>query len=213
MLKASLRPETSSWAEAPTRLPQRAAGTLEEKRRSLLSRLLRQPSAAHSLMPKKKRVYAPIERSEGIGWKEFQSGISRIMQDYCGEYKTEETLKVGLTWLNSIRESEGSRVCARNPHELARTLECFSRLTCGEIIMHASLGRKASSNALDFKRLDYPEKDPPEWNKFVVVSLAHDQVKTGELLSTTGLEAPNAPTLEENYRNHCSLPEDSQHGK
>jgi len=161
----------------------------------------------------KKRVYAPIERSEGIGWKEFQSGISRIMQDYCGEYKTEETLKVGLTWLNSIRESEGAKVCARNPHELARTLETFSRLTCGEIIMHASLGRKASSNALDFKRLDYPEKDPPEWNKFVVVSLAHDQVKTGELPLNYWLKAPNAPTLEENYRNHCSLPEDSQHGK
>lgn len=161
----------------------------------------------------KKRVYAPVKRNEGIGWKEFQSGISRIMQDYCGDYKSEETLKMGLTWLDSIRQGEGSRVWARNPHELARTLEGFSRLTCGEIVLHASLGRRASSEALDFRRLDYPETDPPEWNKFVTVSLDGNEVKTGELPLNYWVTAPNAPTLEENYGNHCGLPEDSRHGK
>ena len=46
--------------------------------------------------------------------------------------------------------------CARNPHELMRTLECGVRLTVGEAMMHASLARKASSAGLVFKRLDYP---------------------------------------------------------
>ncbi|GAI10231.1 unnamed protein product [marine sediment metagenome] len=92
----------------------------------------------------KTRVYAPVKRKGDMGWKELHAGICRIMQDYCGEYKSEQILKMGLWWLNSIRESEAQRTYARNPHELWRTLECLSRLTVGEMIMHASLARKAN---------------------------------------------------------------------
>jgi succinate dehydrogenase/fumarate reductase flavoprotein subunit len=153
----------------------------------------------------KARVYAPVKRKDGMGWKELQAGICRIMQDYCGEYKTEETLKMGLRWLDSIRESEAARAFSRNPHELTRTLECLSRLTVGEMNMHASLARKASSMALDFKRLDYPEMDPPEWNKFVTIKLENGEVKVGELPFKYWLLPPNAPTYEENYERHCGL--------
>jgi len=153
----------------------------------------------------KARVYAPVNREDGIGWKELQAGICRIMQDYCGEHKGEETLKMGLRWLNSIRESEASRAFARNPHELARTLECLSHLWVGEMIIHASLARKASSRPLDFKRIDYPDMDPPEWNKFVTTRLENGQVKVGELPFDHWLLPPNAPTYEENYARHCGL--------
>jgi succinate dehydrogenase/fumarate reductase flavoprotein subunit len=153
----------------------------------------------------KARVYAPVKRKEGVGWKELQAGICRIMQDYCGEYKSEETLKMGLRWLDSIRESEASRAYARNPHELVRTLECLVRLTVGETIMHASLARKASSLPLDFKRIDYPQMDPPEWEKFVTTRLENGEVKVGELPFNYWLLLPNAPTYEENYKAHCGL--------
>jgi succinate dehydrogenase/fumarate reductase flavoprotein subunit len=153
----------------------------------------------------KVRVYAPVRRKGDIGWKELLAGICRTMQDYCGEYKSEETLKMGLRWLNSIRESEAARTYARNPHELARTLECLSRLTVGEMIMHASLAHKASSSALYFKRIDYPEMDPPEWNKFVTIRLESGEVKVGELPFNYWLLPPNAPTYEENYERHCGL--------
>lgn len=153
----------------------------------------------------KARVYAPVKRNEGIGWKELQAGICRVMQDYCGEYKSEETLKIGLGWLKSIRESEASKVYARNPHELMRTLECLVRITIGEMIMHASLVRKASSTALDFKRIDYPEMDPPEWHKFITTRLSNGEVKVGELPVNYWLLPPNAPTYEENYERHCGL--------
>jgi hypothetical protein len=79
---------------------------------------------------------------------------------------------MGLRWLSSIRESEASTAFVRNPHELERTLECLTHITVGEIIMHASLARKASNSALEFKRLDYPKMDPPEWNKLVTISRA-----------------------------------------
>ena len=95
-----------------------------------------------------------------MGWKELRAGIARVLQNYCGKYKNEETLLTGLKWLQSIRESEASRVYARNPHELARALECMTHITVGEIIIHASLNRKASSVPLCFDRLDYPQPDP-----------------------------------------------------
>jgi len=153
----------------------------------------------------KTRVYAPVDKKGGMGWKELQAGICRIMQDYCGEYKGEEALKMGLRWMSSIRESEVANAFARNPHELARTLECTVRLTVGEMIIHASLARKASSKALDFKRIDYPETDPAAWNKFVTTRLENGEVKVGELPFQYWLLPPNAPTYRENYERHCCL--------
>jgi succinate dehydrogenase/fumarate reductase flavoprotein subunit len=153
----------------------------------------------------KTRVYAPVTRSEGVGWKELRAGLTRIMQDYCGEYKNAETLEMGLTWLDSIRESEAARAYARNPHELARVLECYSRITAGEVMMRASLERKASSKALGFNRLDYPEMDPPEWTKLIALRLEDGDMKVGEHPVDYYLEAPNASSFEENYQKHCGL--------
>jgi len=153
----------------------------------------------------KARVYAPVGRRGDTGWKELQAGICRIMQDYCGEYKGEETLKLGLWWLNSIREGEAARTYVRNPHELARFLECMMRLTVGEIIMQASLARKASSDSLDFNRLDYPENDPPEWKKFVTIKMENGAVAVGERPLDYWLKPPYAPTYEENYKAHSGL--------
>jgi len=153
----------------------------------------------------KARVYAPVRRDDGIGWKELKAGLCRIMQDYCGEYKSDETLKMGLDWLTSIRESEASRVYARNPHELVRVLECLTHITVGEVIMQSSLARKASSPLLDFKRIDYPETDPPEWSKFVTIRLENGDIKVGELPFKYYLQPPYSQSFEENYNKHCDL--------
>ena len=52
----------------------------------------------------KARVYAPIKRKEGIEWKELHAGISRMMQYFCSEYKTEKLLTMGLDALNEIEK-------------------------------------------------------------------------------------------------------------
>jgi hypothetical protein len=148
----------------------------------------------------KKRVYAPVGRDGNIGWKELQAGICRIMQDYCGEYRSEEVLKAGLWYLESIKQGEASMTYVRNPHELARYLECMVRLTVGEIMMHASLARKASSRYLDFKRLDYPDMDPGEWTKFITVKMENGDVKAGERPIDFWIQRPYAPSYEENYK-------------
>jgi succinate dehydrogenase/fumarate reductase flavoprotein subunit len=153
----------------------------------------------------KVRVYAPVMRKDGIGWKELRAGLCRIMQDYCGEFKSEGILRMGLEWIRSIKESEATTAFARNPHELCRVLECHTHMTVGEIIMQASLARKASSQLLDFKRLDYPKVDPPEWNKIVTIRLENGRIKAGELPLKYWLLPPYAANYEENYRKHSEL--------
>jgi len=127
------------------------------------------------------------------------------MQDYCGEYKNEQTLRMGIRWMDSIYESEASRAYARNPHELVRSLENLTHITVGKIIMEASLARRASSLHLDFKRMDYPEVDPAEWNKIVTMRLENGSIKIGELPLDYWLRPPYAPSYEENYRKHSDL--------
>ncbi len=174
----------------------------------------------------KERAYAPVRRTDGIGWKELRAGLTRVMQDYLGECTNRETLEMGLSWLASIRESEASRVYARNPHELMRTLECLARITTGEIMMQATLNRRASSRALGVNRLDYPE-DSPEWKKLITMRLAPGaptdyatrgdaggagtggragaDIQVGELPVDYYLRPPYAPTFAENYQEHCGL--------
>ena len=153
----------------------------------------------------KNRVYAPVQRTDGIGWKELRSGLARIMQDYCGEFKNKETLEMGLSWLASIRESEAASVYARNPHELIRAIECLTRITVGEVMMRASLARKASSKPLGFNRLDYPETDPEEWTKLVTIRLKDGEVQEGERPVDYYLLPPYSSKHEDNYKKHCGL--------
>jgi succinate dehydrogenase/fumarate reductase flavoprotein subunit len=183
-----------------------ATGRYAGRKATEYSRTAGEPLVDRKQIDKEKaRIYAPIGREGGIGWKELRAGLCRVMQDYCGEYKSEETLKMGLGWLESIRESEAATVCVRNPHELMRALECQTQITVGEIIMQASLAREASCNVLEFNRLDYPEMDPPEWNKFVTIKRDNGDIKVGGLPFNYYLLPPYAPTCEENYEKHCGL--------
>jgi len=141
----------------------------------------------------KARVYAPLKRTEGIDWQEIRSGAARVMQNYCGGYKSEELLKIGLIWLKDFEENELSRMYAGNPHKLGRTIDTFDIVTCDQIIMQACLARKASSRFLGFYRLDYPEVDPPEWNKWITVRQEGGEVKVGEM------PIDFAGSLNENY--------------
>ncbi|MFQ5792684.1 MAG: hypothetical protein ACE5JI_19615, partial [Acidobacteriota bacterium] len=144
----------------------------------------------------KARVYALVERDNGMEWKELASGIAKTMQDYCGDTKTEELMNLGLRSLAEIEEAEATTLCARNPHELMRALEVQDILTCAEIIIHACMARRASNSWLSFERLDYPEDDPKEWRKWVTVKLVGNEVRVGELpLDYCG-------PLEEGYESH-----------
>jgi len=144
----------------------------------------------------KARVYVPIKRTEGIDWKELHAGIARAMQMFCSEYKTDSLLKMGLETLQDIQENHVPRLYALDPHKLMRSIEDLSLLYHGQIVLNASLARRASSNLVGFHRIDCPEIDPPEWAKFVTVKLENDKVKEGSFpLKYWG-------DMKENYESH-----------
>jgi len=154
----------------------------------------------------KARVYTPLaQQGRSIGWKELNAGICRIMQDYCGQYKSKETLQVGLRLLKELAESDATTVHAANPHELARAVECLLLITVGEAVIHASLAREASSKLLNFVRLDHPAVDPPQWQKLLLVERVDGNVVVDESPLDYHLRPPYAPTYEENYQRYCDL--------
>ncbi len=131
----------------------------------------------------KNRIYSLTKntRLKGLNWKELNAASSRIMQNYCGDQKNEELLKIGLLWFKDIFENEMPRLYAPDPHRLMRTLEVIDIFTCCEMILHSSLARKASSKFLGFNRYDFPEMDPPEWKRFIILKQVDGNVKISYL--------------------------------
>ncbi len=167
-------PEDHSYAAATGRYAGRkAAAYIREVGESKISR--------DQIEMEKARVYAPVKRSSGIEWKELHAGIARVMQYYVSEFKTENLFNIGLGALKKIEEETVPSLFALDPHKLMRSLEDLSMLEHAKIIIQASLARKASSVPLNFRRIDYPTLDPPEWNKFLTIKLENNKVKIGEL--------------------------------
>jgi len=154
----------------------------------------------------KDRTFAPLHQNrDGIGWKEINYAIARIMQDYCSTYKSDLTLQAGLRLLEELRTTELADAYASNPHELGRLLECNSLISVGKLVMQASLQRKASSRYLDFYRLDYPELDPPDWARLLPIKQLDGKVQVRDLSFNHHLESPYTPDYEANYLAHCGL--------
>ena len=125
------------------------------------------------------------------------------MNDYCGKHKNEVTLNHGLRLLNELKTTELATAFASNPHELGRLMECHSLISLGEMVIKSSLSRKASNSILDFYRLDYPEMDPPEWDKLLPIRQVEGRAEVRELPLDFHLREPYAPDYEENYRKHA----------
>jgi succinate dehydrogenase/fumarate reductase flavoprotein subunit len=183
-----------------------ATGRYAGRKAAKYAATAREPAVSRQQIDAEKaRVYAPVNRKDGMGWKELKMGLVRIMQDYCGEAKNDEVLEAGLRWLNSMRESELASAYARNPHELGRTLEAMAQATLNEIIIQATLAHKASSRPLDLKRLDYPQMDSPEWRHYLTIRQENNRIRTGNLPLNYWLLPPHAPSYQENYARHCEL--------
>jgi succinate dehydrogenase/fumarate reductase flavoprotein subunit len=152
----------------------------------------------------KSRCYRPVETKGDIGWKELNYALARIMQDYCGEYKTEHTLDMGIRRMRDLMETEGERMYASNPHELVRAIESLSLCELGVAYMEAAKARRASSGVLGFYRNDYPE-DTEEWHKLIAIRSTDEAVASHGLPVDYHLRAPYASDLEENYQRYAVL--------
>ena len=83
--------------------------------------------------------------------------------------------------MKELEQNDAAEIYAGDPHKLGRTLDVLDLLTCSQIIIHACMARKASSQTLDFNRLDYPDVDPPEWHKWITVKQEDGEPKIGSL--------------------------------
>ncbi|MBN1160735.1 MAG: FAD-dependent oxidoreductase [Dehalococcoidales bacterium] len=167
-------PEDHSYAAATGRYAGRkAAAYARQIGKSKISR--------EQVDREKARVYAPIKRTSGVEWKELHAGIARVMQYYVSEFKTGSLFNMALDVLKRIEGESVPLLFALDPHKLLRSLEDLSLLTYAQIIIQAMKARKASSAPLNFRRIDYPALDPPEWNKFITIKQENGKVKTGEL--------------------------------
>lgn len=117
----------------------------------------------------RERLYAPMYRRDGIGWKELNMAISKAMQNYCGGIKCKDLLLEGLDLLRSYREEIVPQLYCYNPHDLMRTHEVLDILDVSEMILHACLLRQSSSKTLCFERSDSTELDPPQDRRFITV--------------------------------------------
>ena len=159
----------------------------------------------------KKRLLAPLlaDRENGIGWKELNSAVSKAMQNYCGGVKCEELLKEGLNLLESFEKEIVPKLYAANPHELMRTHEVLDILTVAQMVLHACMLRKSSSEPLFFKRSDYPEMDPEQDRTHITIRLEEEKVVSRRVpLDFFG-------NLKEEYekRNEDYIREESHYGK
>ena len=87
---------------------------------------------------------------------------------------------MGMNALAEIEEKQVPMLHAVDPHKLIRSMEDLSILTYAQIALHASLARKVSSRFLDFHRIDYPQLDPPEWHKLIIVKQENGKVTTDD---------------------------------
>jgi Succinate dehydrogenase/fumarate reductase, flavoprotein subunit len=135
------------------------------------------------IMEEKKRVYAPIKNDPytSIGWKELNMGISKTMQNYCGEMKCDDLLNIGLERLKEYEKDVIPNTFAYNPHELVRLLEVYDILTVSQIIIQSSLARKSNSKALDFYRYDSSEADEQLAGRFITIRQKDGNVEIKEV--------------------------------
>lgn len=126
----------------------------------------------------KERLYAPLYVENGMNWKELNMAISKAMQNYCGGIKCEALLKEGLDLLHSFETDIVPKLSCQNPHDLMRTHEVLDILTVSQMVLHACLQRKASSEPLCFKRSDYPTEEAVADRKHIVIRQEDGEVMT-----------------------------------
>ncbi|MCL1834944.1 MAG: FAD-dependent oxidoreductase [Oscillospiraceae bacterium] len=152
----------------------------------------------------KARVFAAVNHEGGdIGWKEFNYAVARIMQDYCGTYKTAHTLEMGIRRMKDLLETEGERMYALNPHELARVVESLAMAELGIAYMQVALARTENVPRFGFKRNDLQTDDTT--GNLNPIHQEGDKIVTRFLPVDFHLREPYAATLAENYERFAEL--------
>ncbi len=111
----------------------------------------------HPLIAERQALYSKLmSKQNGANWKEANSMIQQIMNDYIGSYKPRSAnlFKAGIKYIRDLRQFSLDDLGAKNAHELMRCLEVLDLIDIGEAVAVAGEYRKESREM--HKRLDFP---------------------------------------------------------
>jgi succinate dehydrogenase/fumarate reductase flavoprotein subunit len=129
------------------------------------------------LAAEKARIYACLDRPNGVPHTQVEYKLRRLVNDYLQPPKVSHKMEIGLK--NFVRYQETLDLMgARDPHELMRCMEVHFIRDCAEMAARASLYRRESRWGLYHYRVDYPGKNNDEW--FCHVNLKKDEA--GEMV-------------------------------
>ncbi|MBR3059743.1 MAG: FAD-dependent oxidoreductase [Oscillospiraceae bacterium] len=125
----------------------------------------------------KERVLAPTRRKGGIEWKELMNGLSRALQYFAGEYRSERTLDLALEEIGRIEKYAVPQLYALDPHKLMRSLEDLSLIEDAKIVVNAMKERRMTNMRLGVSRIDYPEDDPEDAKYYLTLTNVDGKIK------------------------------------
>lgn len=135
----------------------------------------------------KARVYAPLQRSQGIPPAQVEYKLRRFVNDYLQPPKVTKKMEIGLQRFAAIA-ADIEQIKANNPHELMRAMEVSFINDCAEMAARASLFRTESRWGLYHYRVDYPQRNDADW-------LCHCHLKKDEQGNMVSIKRPIEPYL------------------
>jgi len=118
----------------------------------------------------KKRVFAPMDRKDGLDPLQVENLARKIVNNYVGIHKIEPRMKQGLEHLQSIKQDLIPLVKAHDYHELMRAIELQDIMEYAEIHTQSAIMRNETRQGPSHHRLDYPQPDDQNWQGKVVVA-------------------------------------------
>ena len=129
------------------------------------------------LFGRQSRNEAACKKVGGIEWKELHNGLSRVMQYYVSEFKSERTLDLALEEIDRIEKYAVPNLYALDPHKLMRSLEDLSLIEDAKIVVNAMKERRLTNMRLGVSRIDYPEDDPEDAKYYLTLTNVDGKIK------------------------------------
>lgn len=106
----------------------------------------------------KERVLAPLERKNGVGYKDFESSLRNVMDYYMAYARSEKGIRLALQKLDFIG-TYADKIKVANHHELMRAHEALALHKICVLTCLTCLERRESGRAV-YRRGDFPNLDP-----------------------------------------------------
>lgn len=129
------------------------------------------------------QIYAPLNSTRTIGWREFELALQRILTEGAGPSRHANKLERAQQKLDLL-ERHSEQVGASNLHDLLRLHEVRNLLTIGRCTVKAAMFREESRFGNCHCRTDFPQSDDAHFLGQVVISGNADGPQRLELRPT-----------------------------